>query len=88
MIVTKSVSRFARNTVDILTAVRKLKDMWGCDRVISFGDAVNDLPMFRVSDECYAVSNAAEELKAAATGIIGSNEEDGIARWLMEHVDL
>ena len=69
-------------------AVRKLKDMWGCGRVISFGDAVNDLPMFRVSDECYAVSNAAEELKAAATGIIGSNEEDGVARWLMEHVDL
>ena len=69
-------------------AVRKLKEMWGCGRVISFGDAVNDLPMFRVSDECYAVSNAAEELKAAATGIIASNEEDGVARWLAEHVVL
>ena len=64
-------------------AVRKLKEMWGCTRVISFGDAVNDLPMFEVSDECYAVSNAAGELKAAATGIIESNEEDGVARWLL-----
>ncbi len=69
-------------------AVRKLKEMRGCDRVISFGDAVNDLPMFRVSDECYAVANAAEELKTAATGIIGSNEDDGVTRWLMEHVIL
>ena len=69
-------------------AVRKLKEMWDCSRVISFGDAVNDLPMFRVSDECYAVANAADELKAAATGIIGSNEDDGVARWLAEHAAL
>ena len=64
-------------------AIRKLKEMWGCTRVISFGDAVNDLPMFEISDECYAVSNAVAELKAAATGIIESNEEDGVARWLL-----
>ena len=64
-------------------AVMKLKNMWNCARVISFGDAVNDLPMFEVSDECYAVANAADELKAAATGVIGSNEEDGVAKWLL-----
>lgn len=29
LIVTKSVSRFARNTVDSLTTVRKLKDKGG-----------------------------------------------------------
>ena len=68
-------------------AIRKLKEMWDCDRVISFGDAVNDLPMFEVSDECYAVENAVEELKKAATGIIGSNEDDGVARWLIEHFE-
>ena len=69
-------------------AIRKLKEMWGCSRVVSFGDAVNDLPMFDMSDECYAVSNAVEELKAAATGIIGSNEEDGVAVWLLRHAVL
>jgi len=53
--------------------------------VISFGDAVNDIPMFEISDECYAVQNAVDELKAIATGVIGSNEEDGVARWLMDH---
>ena len=69
-------------------AIRKLKAMWGCTRVISFGDAVNDLPMFEISDECYAVSNAVDELKAAATGIIESNEEDGVANWLLRNAVL
>ena len=69
-------------------AIRKLKEMWGCSRVISFGDAVNDLPMFEVSDECYAVENAVDELKAAATGIIPGNEEDGVAKWLLAHAAL
>ncbi|MBO7450335.1 MAG: HAD hydrolase family protein, partial [Clostridiales bacterium] len=67
-------------------AIKKLKKMWDCDRVISFGDAVNDIPMFEVSDECYAVSNAVEELKAIATGVIESNEDDGVAKWLVDHV--
>ena len=39
--------------------------------------AVND--SFEISDECYAVENAVEELKVAATGIIDSNENDGVA---------
>ena len=42
--------------------------------------------MFKISDECYAVENAVEELKQAATGVIGSNEEEGVKRWLAEHV--
>ena len=66
------------------SAIRKLKEMRGCGRVVSFGDAANDIPMFEISDECYAVSNAVEELKARATGVIGSNEEDGVARWLLD----
>ena len=66
-------------------AVMQLKKLWNCDRVVSFGDAINDIPMFEISDECYAVENAVEELKAYATGIIDSNENDGVARWLKEH---
>lgn len=66
-------------------AINKLKELWGCDRIVSFGDAINDIPMFLISDECYAVENAVEELKALATGIIASNEQDGVAKWLLEH---
>lgn len=64
------------------SAVMQLKRLYNCDRVVSFGDGLNDIPMFRASDECYAVANAAEELKGLATGIIASNNEDGVAQWL------
>lgn len=67
-------------------AIGQLKKLWNCDRVVSFGDAINDIPMFEISDECYAVENAVDELKAIATGIIDSNENDGVAKWLQEHV--
>ncbi len=41
--------------------------------------------MFQAADEAYAVANALPELKKYATGIIGSNEEDAVARFLQEH---
>lgn len=66
-------------------AIHKLKQLWNCDKVVSFGDAVNDIPMFEISDECYAVENAVEELKALATGIIDSNDNDGVAKWLKKY---
>lgn len=66
-------------------ASRQLAKMMGCDRIVAFGDAVNDIPLFEAADECYAVSNAADELKARATGVIGSNDEDAVARWLLDN---
>lgn len=68
-------------------AIIKLKKLWGCNRVIVFGDAINDIPMFEVSDECYAVANAVPELKKMATGVIGSNEEDAVSEWLKAHAE-
>lgn len=69
-------------------AILKLKDILGCDRVVSFGDAINDIPMFRISDECYAMENAVDELKEIATDVIASNDEDGVAIWLEENVNI
>lgn len=66
-------------------AIRTLKKLWGCGRIVSFGDAVNDIPMFEISDECYAVENAVPELKRIATGVVADNEHDGVALWLLEH---
>lgn len=66
-------------------AIRQLKELFSCDRVIAFGDGKNDIDMFEIADESYAVSNAHEALKEKATGIIGSNNEDGVAKWLEEH---
>lgn len=66
------------------SAVLRLKAMLGADRVVAFGDQVNDLPLFAAADECYAVANAAPRLKAAATGVVGPNDGDGVVRWLEE----
>ena len=63
-------------------AIRQLKEYLGCDKVVVFGDAVNDLDMFQMADECYAVANAAPELKEIATQVIGGNNEDGVVKWL------
>lgn len=67
-------------------AIEALKEILGCKKIVSFGDAINDIPMFQISDECYAVENAVPKLKQYATGIIASNDEDGVAKWLKKHV--
>lgn len=67
-------------------AIKTLNEAWDCDRIVSFGDAINDIPMFQISDECYAVENGVEELKSIATGIIASNDDDGVAKWLIRNV--
>ena len=59
--------------------------MFRFDKLVCFGDNLNDLSMFEGADECYAVSNAHESVKQIATGIIDSNNNDGVARFLAEH---
>ena len=73
-------------TVSKANAVQWLKQYLGCDKVVVFGDQKNDISMFEAADECYAVSNAVKDLKVLATDIIHENNEDGVAKWLMEHV--
>lgn len=63
-------------------AIMKLKEIYGFDKVVSFGDAINDIPMFCISDECYAVANAVDELKQISTKEILSNDQDGVAHFL------
>ena len=65
-------------------AIICLKERLGMERVVVFGDSVNDIPMFQIADEAYAVENALPELKKYATQIIASNEDDGVAKLLKE----
>ncbi len=73
-IVPKSVSK--------AKAILQLKESLGIDYIVAFGDGKNDIEMFEIADESYAVENAVDELKAIATGIIESNDSDGVAKWL------
>ena len=63
-------------------AVMTLKALFGFDRVISFGDNLNDIPMFEASDEAYAVANAKEEVKLKANGVIDSNINNGVVKFI------
>ena len=58
--------------------------MLDCENLIVFGDGKNDIDMFQMADERYAVANAHDDLKEYATEIILSNDEDGVARRLEE----
>ncbi len=74
-------------TASKANAARELKEKLKCEKLVVFGDGKNDLDMFHAADEAYAVQNADKELKAAATAVIGGNNEDGVAKWLLEHAD-
>ena len=65
--------------------ILKLKERYGFQKVVVFGDSINDMTMFRTADEAYAVSNAITELKKTATEVIGCNDEDAVAKFLKEH---
>lgn len=66
-------------------AILQLKDYLKCEKVVVFGDGLNDLSMFEIADESYAVENACKELKEKATGVIGRHDQDAVARWLEEN---
>ncbi len=67
--------------------INKLKEQYGFKRLVVFGDGINDIPMFRIADEAYAVANALEEVKQLATAVIGSNEEDAVAKFIKDQAD-
>ena len=69
-------------TVSKANAILQLKEYLGVEYIVAFGDGKNDIEMFEIADEAYAVENAVDELKNIATGIIGSNDSDSVARWL------
>lgn len=53
-------------------------------KVMAFGDQNNDIEMIEMAGLGIAMGNATDKLKDLADLVIGSNEEDGIARFLMD----
>ena len=66
-------------------AIKQLQAMLNCEKLIVFGDGKNDIDMFQIADESYAVANAHEDLKKHATAVILSNDEDGVAKWIEDN---
>lgn len=66
------------------TALHKIMDRMriGRDAVCVFGDFDNDLSMFECADHRVCMANGVEKLKAAASYVTLSNNEDGVAVYL------
>jgi Cof subfamily protein (haloacid dehalogenase superfamily) len=69
-------------------AVKFVREYGGFEHVVGFGDNLNDIPLFKACDESYAVENAHPDLKALATAVIPSNEDDGVVKKIAELYDL
>jgi hypothetical protein len=66
------------------STVEHLARQIGADRVVVFGDNLNDLSMFEVADVAIAVGNAFAPVKAAADIVIGPNYDDAVARYIRD----
>lgn len=64
-------------------SVRMVADMVGADRIVAFGDNINDLSMMAVADVAVAVGNAVPRVLEAADKVIGTNETDSVARFIL-----
>lgn len=53
---------------------------------IAFGDSLNDLSMLQAAGLGVAMGNAREDVKALIATVCGTNEEDGVAHYIEEHL--
>ena len=61
---------------------KRLKDIYKADRLVVFGDNLNDLDMFAVADKALATANGNAKVKRRADAVIPSNDSDGVAKYL------
>ncbi len=58
----------------------------GTENIIAFGDDYNDIDMLQTAGIGICVANGLDIVKNHADIICGSNEEDGVAKWLEENL--
>ncbi len=64
--------------------VLKLKKMLNADKVVAFGDNLNDVDMLKIADVGVAVGDCVNEVKNYADIIIGNSYENGVAEFLLQ----
>ncbi len=74
------ISEYANKGVAIKKLVKHLKVDY--DKTISIGNERNDISMFSATCHSIAVNNACNEIKAIVDEVIGSVDEDGVAKFL------
>ncbi len=79
--VTDPLLELAPLGINKATGLARLAERHGVDPadVIVFGDAPNDVPMFEWAGTGYAVGNAHDAVKAVASHVTASVDDDGVA---------
>ncbi len=69
-------------------ALGKTADILGLspEDFVAFGDSLNDLAMLQAAGRSVAVANGRPDILAACDDICPSNQEDGVARYLADHI--
>ncbi len=67
--------------------IRWLRERYGGERTVCFGDNRNDLAMFAGADESYAVSGAVPELKEAASGVLRHSDLAAVGRFIRRYAE-
>lgn len=69
-------------------ALMFLADHLGVDRTdtYAFGDSTNDLAMLRAAGTGVVMGNAADPIKENADAVTDTNENDGVAKFIEEHI--
>lgn len=69
-------------------ALQWLRRHTGAEKVVAFGDNINDIPMLRAADVAVAVENAVPEVKAIADIVIGKNTDNAVAQFILQESSL
>ena len=80
--------KFTKKAATKESAIRKISDYCfvPLNEIIAFGDDAPDIGMLQLCGLGIAMGNAIPDVKAAADLVIGSNDEDGIARYLEQNL--
>ncbi|MCM1021287.1 MAG: HAD hydrolase family protein [Muribaculum sp.] len=63
-------------------SVQRVAMLCEADRIVVFGDNINDISMMKVADLSVAVGNAVPQVAAIANKVIGTNASDAVAKFI------
>lgn len=67
-------------------AIKALAAELNAERIVAYGDNINDLPMLRIADDAVAVANAVPEVLEAASRVIGPNTDDAVPKDILSQL--
>lgn len=71
-----------------INAILRIADEFNIskDEILAFGDDINDKAMLSNCGMSVAMGNALEDIKAITDYICDTNDNDGVAKWLEDHI--